>query len=158
MIPLPQVSGKRYGVIGLGKSGRAAIAALHAGGAEVLAWDDTVETPCRTAAARHDFRAGAWPAMAGVGLESLACRFGHPAPAPGGGAGPGARPARCSPTSTCWPRPWHRARPWSAFTGTNGKSTTTALLRPRAGKTAGRTAVAGGNIGAAALDLPALGD
>ena len=43
MIPLPQVSGKRYGVIGLGKSGRAAIAALRAGGAEVLAWDDKVE-------------------------------------------------------------------------------------------------------------------
>ena len=80
MIPLPQVSGKRYGVIWLGKSGRAAIAAMRAGGAEVLAWDDKVEA-MPEGAIRHYFRSGAWPPMEGL-VWSPGIPFLHPIPNP----------------------------------------------------------------------------
>ena len=41
MIDLSHLKGRRYGVFGLGRTGMAAVKALVAGGAEVLAWDDT---------------------------------------------------------------------------------------------------------------------
>jgi len=40
MIPVSGVDGKRVAVLGLGRSGLSAARALRAGGAEVLAWDD----------------------------------------------------------------------------------------------------------------------
>lgn len=40
MIPVQGVSGQTIAVLGLGRSGRAAAAALQAGGADVVAWDD----------------------------------------------------------------------------------------------------------------------
>ena len=152
MSPLPQVSGKRYGVIGLGKSGRAAIAALHAGGAEVLAWDDKVEA-MPEGAARHDFRSGDWPAIEGL-VWSPGVPFLYPDPNP---VAVRARAEGCplvcdidllagSGTEAAL----------VGITGTNGKSTTTALLAHML-QEAGRAAVAGGNIGAAALELPDLG-
>ena len=65
MIPLPQAKGQRYGVIGLGKSGRAAASALLASGAEGLVWDDrSANVP--DGAERHDFANGPWPTMAGL--------------------------------------------------------------------------------------------
>lgn len=152
MIPLPQVSGKRYGVVGLGKSGRAAIAALHAGGAEVLAWDDMVEA-MPEGAVRQDFRTGDWPALDGL-VWSPGIPFLHPSPH---AAAVRARAEHCplvcdidllagSGTQASL----------VGITGTNGKSTTTALLAHTL-QAAGRAAVAGGNIGAAALELPERG-
>ena len=40
MIPVRAYSGRKVAVFGLGRSGLTAAAALHAGGAEVVAWDD----------------------------------------------------------------------------------------------------------------------
>ena len=40
MIPLVHMAAKRLFVFGLGRTGLTAIAALHAGGAQTLAWDD----------------------------------------------------------------------------------------------------------------------
>ena len=80
MIPLPQVKGKRYGVMGLGRSGRASAAALVAGGADVLAWDDKAET-APAGSARHDFGEGDWPAMAGI-VWSPGIPFLHRTPHP----------------------------------------------------------------------------
>jgi len=153
MIPLPQINGKRYGVFGLGKSGRAAAMALRAAGAEVLVWDDTVETP-PDGCARHDFRAGAWPAMAGL-VWSPGIPFGHPAPHP---VAARARRQACPLLSDIdLLADAGTGATLVGVTGTNGKSTTTALFA-HVLATAGRKAVAGGNIGAAALDLPALGE
>jgi UDP-N-acetylmuramoylalanine--D-glutamate ligase len=152
MIPLPQVSGKRFGVVGLGKSGLAAVAALHAGGAVVLAWDDTVET-VPDGAIRHDFRTGAWPALEGL-VWSPGVPFLHPAPH---AAAVRARAERCP--LVCDIDLLAASGTQAALvgiTGTNGKSTTTALLAHTLRET-GRPAVAGGNIGAAALELPDLG-
>ena len=41
MIPVRGYAGHKVAVLGLGRSGRPAIAALVAGGAEVVAWDDS---------------------------------------------------------------------------------------------------------------------
>jgi UDP-N-acetylmuramoylalanine--D-glutamate ligase len=44
MIPVSGYQGRKVAVLGLGRSGRAAAAALAAGGATVLAWDDSLTT------------------------------------------------------------------------------------------------------------------
>src|SRR5580704_6494017 len=44
MIAVPGFEGRKVAVLGLARSGRAAAAALTAGGAEVLAWDDNEKT------------------------------------------------------------------------------------------------------------------
>ena len=43
MIPVQGFEGRKVGVLGLGRSGLAAAAALEAGGAEALLWDDSQE-------------------------------------------------------------------------------------------------------------------
>lgn len=152
MIPLPQVAGKRYGVVGLGKSGRAAVAALLAGGARVLAYDDKLEA-VPEGALRHDFRSGNWPALEGL-VWSPGIPFLHPQPHP---AALRARAERCPLVSDIdLLADSGTQAALVGVTGTNGKSTTTALLAHML-QQAGRAAVAGGNIGAAALDLPDLG-
>ena len=45
MIDLSRLKGRRYGVFGLGRTGMTAVKALVAGGADVLAWDDTHASP-----------------------------------------------------------------------------------------------------------------
>ena len=151
MIPLPQTKGKRYGVIGLGRSGRASAAALAASGADVLAWDDKAET-VPAGATRHDFRDGEWPAVEGL-VWSPGIPFLHPQPHP---AAARAAALGCRLISDI--DLLAEAETGTALvgiTGTNGKSTTTALLAHVLNQ-AGRPAVAGGNIGAAALELPTL--
>ena len=44
MIPVLGVENQTIAVLGLGRSGRATAAALAAGGARVVAWDDSAET------------------------------------------------------------------------------------------------------------------
>ena len=152
MIPLPQTKGKRYGVMGLGKSGRAAAAALLASGADVLAWDDKADA-VPEGAARHDFRAGAWPAMQGL-VWSPGIPFLHPTPHP---VAVRAAREKCPLVSDIdLLAEAGTGATLVGITGTNGKSTTTALLAHVLSH-AGKPAVAGGNIGAAALDLPPLG-
>jgi UDP-N-acetylmuramoylalanine--D-glutamate ligase len=46
MIAAKSFSGKRVAVMGLARSGQSAVAALKAGGAEVIAWDDN-DTKCK---------------------------------------------------------------------------------------------------------------
>ncbi len=152
MIPLPQVAGKGYGVVGLGKSGRAAVAALLSGGAEVLAWDDKTEA-VPDGAVRHDFRSGDWPPVQGL-VWSPGIPFLHPVPHP---AAVRARAHGCPLVSDIdLVAESGTQAALVGVTGTNGKSTTTALLAHMLQR-AGRAAVAGGNIGAAALELPDLG-
>ena len=51
MIPVRGYAGHKVAVLGLGRSGRPAIASLRAGGAEVVAWDDN---PAARAAAEAE--------------------------------------------------------------------------------------------------------
>ncbi|HCI99258.1 MAG TPA: UDP-N-acetylmuramoyl-L-alanine--D-glutamate ligase, partial [Sulfitobacter sp.] len=70
MIPVRGYSGAKVAVLGLGRSGLSAARALRAGGAEVLAWDNS-ET-ARAAAATEGFatvdlaRAGAFDGVASL--------------------------------------------------------------------------------------------
>lgn len=153
MIPLPQTAGKRYGVMGLGRSGLASARALVASGAEVLAWDDRADS-VPEGSLRHDFREGAWPERLEGIVWSPGIPFLHRTP------NAVARRAMAEGCPLVADMDLLAAAGLNAtlvgITGTNGKSTTTALLA-HVLREAGREAVAGGNIGAAALELPALG-
>lgn len=159
MIPITSMKGKRVAVFGLGGSGLITAEALVAGGAEVIAWDDN-ESARSAAEAREipitDWRGtefGAYSALvlapgvplthpephwsvkiardAGVEIIGDICLFARE------------RKFR-APTA-----------PFVAITGTNGKSTTTALIHHIL-KSAGKDVEIGGNFGPAVLGLPDL--
>lgn len=157
MIPVTLFAGRNLAVVGAGLSGLAAARALKEGGAEIVLWDDKEE-------------ARAEAAEAGFAVEDLSGadfgRFAALILAPG--------------IPLTHPEPhwsvkkahaagievigdvelFFRAREASgidctviAITGTNGKSTTTALTAHLL-EEAGRDVALGGNIGTAVLDLP----
>lgn len=152
MIPVTAYSGRTLAVFGLARSGLAAVHALRAGGAEVLAWDtkESLREAAREAGAKIvEWGEWPWDRLAAV-ILSPGVPLTHPKP--------------------------HdvvvRAREWDvevigetelftrtvtdapviAITGTNGKSTTTALIGHIL-KQAGFDAQVGGNIGQPALAL-----
>lgn len=151
MIEPRTYTGKGVAVLGLGKTGRAALEAFAAAGASpLIAWDDA-------AAAQHDLPPGtrlAAPDGIDWGAMSLLVPSpGVPADHPMTNA---ARAAGCSVLSdieVLWETA-PRAR-YIGVTGTNGKSTTTALIAHILAA-AGRTVAAGGNLGTPALAMPPL--
>ena len=159
MIDLSFFAGQRIAVLGLGKSGRAAAVALARAGAEVLAWDDSEDA--RDAAERDgiaptDLYAADW---SGIDLLVLSPGIAHTHPQPHALA-ERARRSGCS--IVCDVELLVRARRASqasgrfvGITGTNGKSTTTALIAHILDR-AGRESAVGGNIGTPALSLPGL--
>ena len=156
MISATSFSGKTVAVFGLGGSGIATSKALLAGGARVIAWDDNPESVARAASEgieTLDLHRADW-----TGIDALLLAPGVP---------------------LTFPRPhWsvelaeaaavqiigdvelfareRRARasqaPFIAVTGTNGKSTTTALVA-HVLAAAGRDVQMGGNIGRAVMTL-----
>jgi len=149
MIPLPAYRGAEVGVMGLGRSGRAAAAALAAAGARLHVWDDREE-------ARREF--GDAPPFEPAGLARLVWSPGiphlHPRPHP---LAVRADAANVPPVADI--ALLAEALPecrFVAVTGTNGKSTVTALIGHALGALGVPHAV-GGNLGPAALGLPALG-
>ncbi|HRO10216.1 MAG TPA: UDP-N-acetylmuramoyl-L-alanine--D-glutamate ligase, partial [Amaricoccus sp.] len=162
MIPVRGYAGHRVAVLGLGRSGRPAIASLVAGGAEVLAWDDS---PAARAAAEADgipladlTRARSWEGVKAV-IVSPGIPHLYPAPHPAIAAAWDAGVAvdndiglffRSFATPE-WDR-FDRTPQVVAITGSNGKSTTTALTA-HVLAAAGRPVQVGGNIGRGVLDL-----
>ncbi len=152
-------AGMRVAVVGLGRAGLPAARRLREWGADVLAWDDGAAA--REAAAREGF-AVADPARA-FRADALLLSPGiphvlpapHPAAAAARAAG---RPVLCDVEFLflALRAAASRAR-LTGVTGTNGKSTTTALLAHLL-RAAGIEAAEGGNLGRAALSLPLLGD
>ena len=166
MIPVQGVSGQAIAVLGLGRSGLTAARALREGGATVVAWDDGASA--RDAAETEGFalrdltRAASWE---GVRLLVTSPGIPHLYPAPH----PAIRAA------------WAAGVPvdndiglffrsfatfeWDDFetqprvvavTGSNGKSTTAALIH-HVLDASGRPTQLGGNIGRGVLDLdPAM--
>lgn len=156
MIPVTTFAGRKVAVLGLGSSGIATCRALLAGGAEVAAFDDDplkVAQAAETGIPTQDLHRFDWTA-AGAFVLSPGVPLTHPAPH---WTVPLAVSAGIEVIGDielyCRER---RARaPRSAFvavTGTNGKSTTTALTAHLLA-TGGMTAEAGGNIGIAVLSL-----
>ena len=152
MITVTAFAGRTVAVFGLARSGLSAVRALKAGGAEVLAWDDkdSLREAAREAGAKLlTWSEWPWDRLAAV-ILSPGVPLTHPKP--------------------------HdvvaRAREWDievigdielfartvtdtpviAITGTNGKSTTTALIGHIL-KQAGYDAQVGGNIGQPVLAL-----
>ena len=156
MIDLSAYRGKRIAVLGLGRSGLPTARALQAGGADVRAWDDG--EAARGAAAAEgipvvDIARTDW---AGTAMLVLSPGIPHSHPRPH----PVTQLARAAGVPIlCDIELLYRAQPephYVGVTGTNGKSTTTALIAHILTH-AGRLAIPGGNIGAAALSLEPLG-
>ncbi len=145
-------SAQRLAVFGLGASGRAAAHALAAAGADVAAWDDVAEA--RAAAAREgvplsDLARADWTRFHALVL-SPGVPLSHPEPHPV------ARRAAAAGVSVIGDIELLAEACPEAFligvTGTNGKSTTAALIR-HALQAAGRPVQLGGNFGPPALGL-----
>ncbi|MGF1640837.1 MAG: UDP-N-acetylmuramoyl-L-alanine--D-glutamate ligase [Rhodospirillales bacterium] len=156
MIQLAAMSGSPVAVLGLGRSGMATVRALRAGGHRYWAWDDDAAVRATAAAEgvvltdlhRHAFE-GATPLVLSPGIPHT-----HPAPHP---VVARARAAGCEVVGDC--ELLARARPEAAFvgiTGTNGKSTTTALVGHIL-RSAGRDCEVGGNLGPPVLAFRPLG-
>jgi len=155
-------AGRRYAVLGLARSGTATVRALEAGGADVVAWDadearrqpfvrETVDAGTLTLAPLDDL----------TGFDALVVSPGVPL-----NAHPLVAKAREAGVSIIGDielfaqghadLPAHKV---VGITGTNGKSTTTALVKHLC-DTAGIPALMGGNIGLPILEqmpLPAGG-
>ena len=159
MIPLASCRGKRYGVFGLARSGIASVAALKAGGATTLAWDDDAKKRDAAAAAGAEiapFESWPWDDLAALVL-SPGVPLTHPEPhAVVKVAKKAGVPVIGDMELFARELAQRPDRPRViAITGTNGKSTTTALTAHLL-KTAGLSVQMGGNIGRAVLDLEPL--
>jgi UDP-N-acetylmuramoylalanine--D-glutamate ligase len=158
VIPVRGFEGKRVAVFGLGRTGLTAARALAAGGAEVALWDE--KAPAREAAAADgfevvDLNTADWSQFAAL-LLSPGVPLTHPEPhwtvkkakAAGveilGDIELFARTVNAAPE--------HKRPKVVAITGTNGKSTTTALI-DHICRAAGKDARIGGNIGIGVLGL-----
>ncbi len=156
MIPVACFEGQTVAVFGLGGSGLASCHALKAGGAEVIAGDDSPERLAQAAKAGFitaDLRSVAWENFAALVLTP-GVPLTHPAPH---WTVEMAHKAGIEVIGDvelfCRERRRHApSAPFVAITGTNGKSTTTALTAHLM-RQAGFDVQMGGNIGTAILSL-----
>ena len=156
MIPVTSFAGKTVAVFGLGGSGLASCRALKAGGAEVIASDDGVESLVEAAQAGFitaDLRKVSWANFAALVLTPGA-PLTHPSPHWTVLAAQQAGVEVIGDIELfCRERRRHAPdAPFVAITGTNGKSTTTALIAHLM-RVAGYDTQMGGNIGTAILSL-----
>jgi UDP-N-acetylmuramoylalanine--D-glutamate ligase len=156
MTPVTSFKGRRVAVFGLGASGLSAARALLAGGADVLVWDDSEKS--REAAARDNIPVGDLQNADWTTFDALILAPGVPLTHP--------QPhwtvqrARQHNIEVIGDVELHfRERaalvpdaPFVAITGTNGKSTTTALIAHIL-RSAGRDVQVGGNLGTPILAL-----
>jgi UDP-N-acetylmuramoylalanine--D-glutamate ligase len=156
MIPVHSFAGKRVAVFGLGGSGLVSAQALKAGGADVVAWDDSaasVKKAQEAGIATEDLRNIDWSKVAALVLAP-GVPLTHPEPhwsvklAQSAGA-----EVIGDIELFCRERLRLASKsPFIAITGTNGKSTTTALIAHIL-RSAGKDVQLGGNIGTAILSL-----
>lgn len=159
-MPAPRIdlsffAGLPVAVLGLGKSGLAAARALHASGAEVWAWDDSEDQRAKAREAQIplvDLNQANWQEVTSL-ILSPGIPHSFPAPHPVVAAakrhgveiiGDIELLARAQRTAS-----------YLGITGTNGKSTTTALIGHIL-KLAAREVAVGGNLGTPALTLETL--
>jgi UDP-N-acetylmuramoylalanine--D-glutamate ligase len=156
MTPVTSFAGKTVAVFGLGGSGLASCHALKAGGAEVIASDDTPAKLAEAAKAGFvtaDLRSVSWDNFAALVLTP-GVPLTHPQPHWTVLAAKAAGVEVIGDIELfCRERKRHAPdAPFVAITGTNGKSTTTALVAHLM-REAGYDTQMGGNIGTAILSL-----
>src|SRR6516165_4204134 len=156
MIAVTVFAGKKVAVFGLGGSGLTSASALLAGGADVIGWDDGADAVLKATSAgipTADLRQVDWSKVSALVLAP-GVPLTHPAPHWTVAL---ARAAAVEVIGDielfCRERRLRAPNaPFVAITGTNGKSTTTALIAHLAAA-AGMDAQLGGNIGTAILSL-----
>ena len=156
MIPITAFAGKKVAIFGLGGSGLASASALLAGGADVVGWDDSADAVAKATSAgipTADLRDVDWSRICALVLAPGA-PLTHPAPHWSAALAQAAGVEVIGDIELfCRERRARAAKaPFVAITGTNGKSTTTALVAHLL-RAAGREAELGGNIGTAILSL-----
>jgi UDP-N-acetylmuramoylalanine--D-glutamate ligase len=156
VIPVTSFAGKTVAVFGLGGSGLASCHALKAGGTHVIASDDSPEKLAEAAIAGFmtaDLRKVSWANFAALVLTP-GVPLTHPAPHWSVLAAQQAGVEVIGDIELfCRERRRHSPdAPFVAITGTNGKSTTTALIAHLM-REAGYDTQMGGNIGTAILSL-----
>ncbi len=156
MITFPNIKGQKYAVLGLGKSGLATAATLRASKAEAVLWDDNAVA--RAEAEKAGYTVADLMTLDLTGFKALVLAPGipltHPKPHP---VVERCRAAKIPVIGDI--ELLFRACPNATYvgiTGTNGKSTTTALIAHIL-KDAHRKVQVGGNLGTPALALEPLG-
>jgi UDP-N-acetylmuramoylalanine--D-glutamate ligase len=156
MTPATTFAGRKIALFGLGGSGLATVRSLLAGGADVLAWDDNAASRDRArdqGITVADLREADWSGFStlvlapGVPLTHPEPHWTVPLAKAAGIAIIGDIEIFCRERAALAPD-----APFVAITGTNGKSTTTALTA-HVLREAGRDVQMGGNIGTAILSL-----
>jgi UDP-N-acetylmuramoylalanine--D-glutamate ligase len=161
MIEAASFKGKSVGVFGLARSGLSSVRALKSGGATVFAWDD--KDAARLAAAKEGATLEPWERWPWAEIKAVIVSPGIPLTHPEPHAI--VRHAKSVSAEVIGDielfaraiRPDRNAKgkaPVIAITGTNGKSTTTALIGHIL-QGCGFDAQVGGNIGKPVLDLAA---
>jgi UDP-N-acetylmuramoylalanine--D-glutamate ligase len=156
MIPVTTFVGQTVAVFGLGASGLLSAQALVAGGANVIAWDDNdakVEVAKTAGIKTQDLHELDWKKVAALVLAP-GVPLTHPQPHWSAALANKAGVEIIGDIELfCLQRAMSGAAcPLIAITGTNGKSTTTALIAHLL-KSAGIDAQMGGNIGVPVLEL-----
>ena len=167
MIPVKGFSGQKVAVLGLGRSGLATARALRAGGAIPVCWDDNPDA--RAAAEAEGFdctdlrRQGVWDDVASL-IVSPGIPHLYPAPNPVVAAALDAAVPVDNDIGLFFRS--FAGQGWGRFenpprviavTGSNGKSTTAALIHHILTE-AGRPSQLAGNIGRGVLDIDPGGD
>jgi len=157
MIDLAILKGSSFVVLGLARSGLATVRALRAAGIDCTAWDDNAascDAAAQLGARIADPATIDWSSITALvispGIPST-LPVPHPVAIAARAAG---KPIICDVELLARAQPQAR---FVAITGTNGKSTTTALIGHILQQAGARCEV-GGNIGRGALDLDPLGD
>jgi UDP-N-acetylmuramoylalanine--D-glutamate ligase len=157
MIDLRHLKGKRFAVMGLAKSGLATAKALMAAGVEILAWDDGEAGRAAATAAGIPLTDLNTSDLAGIEALLLSPGIPHTFPKPNAVA----LLAKAAGIPIIGDiELLYKAQPKAAYigiTGTNGKSTTTALIGHILGLT-GQPVQVGGNLGTPVLTFEPLGE
>ncbi|MGD9537213.1 MAG: UDP-N-acetylmuramoyl-L-alanine--D-glutamate ligase [Alphaproteobacteria bacterium] len=151
-VALDMFRNKPVAVLGLARSGRATLAALRAGGARGIGWDDNEAARAAAASEGHEVappEAWPWSDLAAL-VPSPGVPMSHPLFACARAAG---TPVLGDVELLARAQPEARV---VGITGTNGKSTTTALTAHIA-RYAGLSVEVGGNLGTPPLALAPLG-
>ena len=157
MIPISTFAGRKVALFGLGLSGRVSARALMAGGAEVVAWDDgetSRDGALEDGLTLDDLKHVDWSQFSAL-ILAPGVPLTHPQPHLMVKLARQAGVAIIGDTELFFLERAKRAAGVGVIciTGTNGKSTTTALTTHLL-REAGLSAEMGGNIGEAVLGLP----